>query len=107
MQFRLIGLCEIHSFLSVDIEFDAVKDASNLAKHGVSLAFGALVFDDSDHIVIGSSRPVDGEVRFKAIGLIEGKLWTTVHVWRGTSVRMISVRRSNPGEQRAYYRDPR
>jgi len=92
--------------MGVDIAFDTAKDAINQAKHGVSLAFGAKVFDDSDHVVVGSSRPVDGEDRYKAIGLIDGKLWTTVHVWRGTTIRMISVRRSNPGEQRAYHRDP-
>jgi uncharacterized DUF497 family protein len=27
----------------VEIEFDAIKDAANLAKHGVSLALGAAV----------------------------------------------------------------
>jgi uncharacterized DUF497 family protein len=90
----------------VDIAFDSAKDAINLAKHGVSLAFGARVFDDRDHIVVGASRPIDGEDRYKAIGLIDGRLWSTVHVWRGTTVRLISVRRSNAGEQRAYDRDP-
>jgi len=90
----------------VNIEFDTAKDAINQAKHGVSLSFGAQVFDDDDHIVVGSSRPIDGEDRYKAIGLIDGKLWTAVHVWRGRTIRMISVRRSNPGEQRAYHRHP-
>jgi uncharacterized protein len=88
----------------MDIEFDTVKDAANLAKHGVSLAFGARVFEDDDHIVLSSIRPIDGEDRFKAVGMIGDTMWTAVHVYR-EAIRMISVRRSNAGEERAYHRD--
>ncbi|WP_353227403.1 BrnT family toxin [Novosphingobium sp.] len=88
----------------MDVEFDPTKNVTNLAKHGVALDFGTRVFADDDHIVFGSMRPIDGEERFKAVGLIEGRLWTAVHVFRGNVIRMISVRRSNPGEEKAYYR---
>ncbi len=30
----------------MEIEFDTDKDAANVAKHGVSLAYGAKVLDD-------------------------------------------------------------
>lgn len=83
----------------MDIEFDPAKDASNLAKHGVSLAFEPRVFDDPDHIVIPSIRLIDGEERFKVVGLVDGRMWTAVHVHRGEAVRFLSVRRSNEGEQ--------
>lgn len=86
----------------MDIEFDTAKDASNRDKHGVSLAFGAVLFDDPDHIVLSSARPIDGEDRFKVVGMVEGKLWTAVHVVRGNATRFISVRRSNDGEERIY-----
>jgi len=89
------------------IDYDPDKDAANRAKHGVPLAFGARVFDDPRHVVLPSLRPVDGEDRFKAAGLVDGKLYTVVHVWRGETVRLISVRRSNTGEQGNYDRDPR
>jgi len=85
--------------------FDPPKDAANLAKHGVSLMFGARVFDQP-HIVLPSIRPIDGEFRFKAIGVVDGRLWTVIHVWRDGTVRLISVRRSNAGEQRDHDRDP-
>jgi hypothetical protein len=88
----------------MDIEFDTAKDAANIAKHGVSLALGELVFGDVDHIAIASHRPIDGEDRFKVIGMVEAKLWTAVYVMRGTSFRFISVRRSNDGEARSYHR---
>lgn len=87
----------------MDVAFDPAKDAANLAKHGVSLAFGARVFEDADHLVFASIRPVDGEDRFKAVGQVDGKLWTAIHVWRSDTIRLISVRRSNDGEERAYH----
>ena len=87
------------------VDFDPAKDYSNRAKHGVPLAFGARVFDDGDGVIVPTVRIGDEEERFKAIGLVEDKLWTAIHVWRGAVVRMISVRRSNAGEQRDYDRD--
>lgn len=86
----------------VRCDFDPDKDASNVAKHGVSLAFGVRVFKDPDHLILPSIRPIDGEERFKVIGEVEGALWTAVHVVRGAATRFISVRRSNRGEERAY-----
>ena len=90
----------------MDVEFDPDKDAANLEKHGVSLRFGARVFDDVDVLIIPTVRAADEEERFKAIGEVDGDLWTAVHVYRGDKVRFISVRRSNAGEQRAYDSDP-
>lgn len=86
------------------VDFDPAKDAGNLAKHGVGLAFGARVFGDRDHVVLASFRPIDGEDRYKAVGQVDGKLWTAVYVQRGPTVRLISVRRSNAGEQGNYHR---
>jgi uncharacterized protein len=88
----------------VKFEFDPAKDEANRFKHGVRLAFGLRVFDHPDHIVVGSHRSIDGEERFKAIGLVDGRLHTVVHVWREDVMRLISVRRSNASEQRDYDR---
>lgn len=87
------------------IEFDRKKDAANRAKHGYGLAQGAAIFDDPDVLVLAASREIDGETRFKAIGLIEGRIATMVYTWRGENLRPISVRRSNRAEERSY-RDP-
>lgn len=84
--------------------FDPAKDEANRIKHGVPLTFGLRVFEDREHVVLSSERPIDGEHRFKAIGSVEGKLWTAVYVWRGETIRLISVRRSNDGEQGNYDR---
>ena len=82
--------------------FDPSKDAANRARHGVSLTFGERVFEDGHHLVIPSIRPIDGEERFKAVGLVDGKFYTAVFTWRGEARRFISVRRSNRNEERAY-----
>lgn len=85
--------------------FDPRKDAFNRAKHGLSLAFGDRIFMDAAHLIVPSIRLVDGEERFKVIGMVDGKLHTAVLVWRDGQPRFISVRRSNHGEEGAY-RDP-
>jgi uncharacterized protein len=89
----------------MDIEFDADKDEINRFKHRVSLSFGRRIFADHRHVVAASFRFEDGEERYKAIGNVDGKLYTAVHVWRDNVIRLISVRRSNDNEQKRYNRD--
>ncbi len=84
------------------IEFDSDKDEINRFKHKLSLAFGRRVFADPELKVIPTVRIDDEEERHKAMGLVDDKLYTAVHVWREDVVRMISVRRSNASEQRIY-----
>ncbi|MFQ6183355.1 BrnT family toxin [Sinorhizobium meliloti] len=83
--------------------FDPRKDAANREKHKLSLAFGLRIFDDGDHLIIPSIREIDGEERFKVVGVVGERLFTGVFVWRDNLPRFISVRRSNKGEERAYY----
>ena len=85
-------------------EFDPDKDEANRIKHGVPLLFGVRVFEDEEHIILPSFRPIDGEDRYKAVGRIDGRLWTAIYVERGAAIRLISVRRSNDGEQGNYDR---
>jgi uncharacterized protein len=82
--------------------FDPAKDATNRAKHQLPLAFGDRIFEDDNHLIIPSIREIDGEERFKVVGIVEGKLFTGVFVWRDELPRFISVRRSNKGEERSY-----
>ncbi|WP_343283966.1 hypothetical protein [Sphingomonas longa] len=50
------------------------------------MGFGAAIFDDLDHIVLPSMRPVDGEERFKVVGLVDGRMWTAFKSY-GTRLR--------------------
>ena len=83
--------------------FDPAKDAINREKHKLPLAFGERIFEDGDHLILPSIREIDGEERFKVIGVVDGKLFTGVFTWRDDLPRFISVRRSNKGEERAYH----
>jgi uncharacterized protein len=86
----------------MDDRFDPIKDGTNRQKHGLSLSFGDRLFEDSNHLIIPSIREVDNEERFKVVGMVDGKLFTGVFVWRDDLPRFMSVRRSNNGEERAY-----
>ena len=83
-------------------EWDDKKARANEAKHGVSFVFALAVFDDPDRLELDTSRPQDGETRFKAVGKIGSTLYTVVFVVRGETWRIISARRSNRREERNY-----
>jgi len=83
--------------------FASAKDAINRKKHKLPLAFGDRIFEDDNHLIIPSIREIDGEERFKVIGIVGEKLFTGVFVWRDGLPRFISVRRSNKGEEKAYH----
>ncbi len=79
------------------IEFDPVKDAANIAKHGLSLADFA-GFDDVP-LVIADQRQDYGEARWQAFGRIDGIACCLVYTSRGQTMRLISLRRCNARER--------
>jgi len=88
--------------LGYAFEWDDAKARSNLAKHGVPVPYAARVFLDSGIVDLDTSRPGDGELRRKAVGNIEGRLFTVVYTLRDGCIRMISARRCNLTEERRY-----
>ncbi|GBQ96733.1 hypothetical protein AA23498_2719 [Acetobacter nitrogenifigens DSM 23921 = NBRC 105050] len=87
----------------MESRFDPAKDAANQQKHKLSLAFGDRIFEDENHLILPTIRAEDEEDRYKAVGIVDEKLFTGVFVWRDDLPRFISVRRSNNGEERAYH----
>ena len=83
-------------------EWDDAKAASNLAKHGVRFDYAARVFLDEAVVDFDASRDADGEARRKAVGQIEGRIFTVVYARRGDAIRIISARRANAMERKAY-----
>jgi uncharacterized DUF497 family protein len=83
-------------------EWDDAKALSNLAKHGVSFDEMVRVFRDPRRVEMNTSRPEDREPRIKAVGAIQGRLFTVVYTIRAGATRMISARRCNPTEKRLY-----
>ena len=83
-------------------EFDPKKDASNIKKHGVSLAEGDGVLNDPLALAVEDDSAED-EQRFVTIGTnVFGSLMVVVHTPRGDGARTISVRKPDPKEWRNY-----
>ena len=82
------------------IEFDPAKDATNIAKHGLSLARFA-GFDRQPHVA-ADNRFSYGEARFRAWGRIEGQGYCVAYATCQSGIRLISFRRAHEKEMRRY-----
>lgn len=85
----------------MEVEFDVEKDEINRRKHGLSLADAALIdFDTAAYEP--DERHAYGEDRFRAYGLIGGRLHMLVFTMRGQTLRAISLRKANRRELARY-----
>ena len=84
----------------ISFEFDAEKIDSNRAKHGIDFVEAQGLW--SDPMLLEIPAKTEDESRFLVIGQIEGKHWSAVITYRGSNVRLISVRRART-EEVAFY----
>ena len=85
-----------------EFEWDDAKAAANLRKHKISFRAASRVFDDPLVLIEQDVAEDDGEDRFLAIGRVEGVLITIAYTERDDRTRIISARKANNHEQRAY-----
>jgi uncharacterized DUF497 family protein len=89
----------------MEITADPAKDATNLAKHGLSL-LEAEAFDWDVAMIFPDSRRDYGEARMVALIPSKGRLFFVVFVDRPpeqpTERRIISVRKANVREVKRY-----
>jgi uncharacterized protein len=85
----------------MDIEYDPEKDVANRSKHGVPLAFGAVVLENCIGEV-QDGRLGYGEARVNAFGLVEERLFVCTYTMRNETYRLISVRKASRQEQRTW-----
>ena len=83
------------------IEFDPIKDTLNQAKHGVSLAL-AIELDWEAALVWVDGRFDYAESRMIALAPRVNILYYVAFVDRGSSRRIISLRRANRREVKHY-----
>jgi uncharacterized protein len=83
------------------IEFDPVKDASNQAKHGVSLALAAELDWDAALVWVDARYEYD-ELRMIALAPESNVLYYVAFVDREEVRRIISLRRANRREVKHY-----
>jgi len=87
-------------------EWDDVKAESNRRKHGVSFDLAVQVFDDAN-VIAEQDRIVDGEPRWRSIGMAAGIVVLVVgHTVRGQGedeiVRIITARKATRKEREQY-----
>ena len=81
-------------------EFDAAKSGSNRAKHGINFIEAQSLW--SDPMLLEIPAKTEDEPRFLAVGQIDGKHWSAVITYRGSYIRLISVRRARTEEVALY-----
>ena len=83
------------------ITFDHSKNAKNIAERG--LPFGMVSeLDWSQAVILEDNRRDYGERRFRAFGVIDGRLYAVVFTPRGEDLHIISFRKANPREVKSY-----
>ena len=81
-------------------EFDEAKSQSNFSKHGIDFVDAQLLWSDPRLLEVPART--EDEPRFLMIGLINEKHWSAVITYRGTNIRLISVRQSRNEEVALY-----
>lgn len=85
----------------MEITFDPAKSASNIAKHGVSLAL-ATEIDWPEVMCKPDTRHDYREVREIGFGVIGDRLYCVVFTQRGDTIHVISLRKANSREVKHY-----
>jgi len=86
----------------MDFEWDGAKEQANRKKHGVDFRTAARVFSDP-YVIEFDDLDAGGELRFNAIGLVDGRMLFVTYAMRDDVVRIISARGAEPNEKRRYH----
>lgn len=77
-----------------------VAASSNSAKHNIDFVEAQLLWNDP--MLLEVAAKTEDEPRYLMIGVIDGKHWSAVITYRGTNIRLISVRRARTEEVALY-----
>jgi uncharacterized DUF497 family protein len=85
----------------MEFEWDENKKQANFLKHEIDFEEATAIFDG--RVVKFVSTKFDyGEIRIKAIGDLNGKVIAVIYTVRNGNYRIISARRADRNERRAY-----
>ncbi|MFL6805748.1 MAG: BrnT family toxin [Xanthobacteraceae bacterium] len=90
------------SRFAMDFEWDTAKEQANRKKHGIDFRTATKVFLDPYMLEFEDLGAID-ELRFNAIGLVDGRMLFVTYTMRGRIVRIISARGAEPHEKRKYH----
>lgn len=85
----------------MDFGYDPKKSHTNEQKHGIAFDRARLLWLDEKRLVVPARSTT--ESREAIIAELEGVLWTAIYTLRGTTIRIISVRRSRNEERQNYH----
>ena len=85
-----------------EFEWDSVKEAANIKKHGIDFDTATLVFEDESRIEEYDKAHSDREDRYNVIGMVDDILFV-VYTERGDKVRIISARLATKPERKRYH----
>ena len=83
------------------LEWFEPKNQCNIRERGIDFA-SAEAFEWPTAIVLEDTRHDYGEQRFRATGMLHGKLHVLVFALRHDNIRIISLRRANKREEKNY-----
>jgi uncharacterized DUF497 family protein len=86
----------------MDFEWDVAKEQANRKKHRIGFRTAAKVFLDP-HVIEFDDRDAEDELRFNAIGMVDGRMLFVTYTMRGSIVRIISARGAERHEKRKYH----
>lgn len=82
-------------------DWDKVKDAMNVRKHGIRFADTFAVFEGPNALTVDDNE--QNEERLVTIGMdCFGRVLLVVYTWRDDNIRIISSRRANRHEVGQY-----
>jgi uncharacterized DUF497 family protein len=82
-------------------EWDEVKRRANYAKHGLDFRDAEKVFQGIT-LTAEDNRQDNGEKRFISLGLLDDMVVVVVYTERSDKTRIISMRKANQRERKAY-----
>ncbi|MGO4447864.1 BrnT family toxin [Phyllobacterium sp. TAF24] len=82
-------------------EWNNEKAKRNLRKHGVAFE-DVRYFEFETAMEWLADQNIYGEERIVAIGMLGGKFYALIYTMRGTSIRVISLRRASQKEANEY-----
>ena len=84
-------------------QWDDVKAARNVIRHGVTFDVARRVFDVSFAVEQTDDRVRYGEERFSIIGMVAGQLLNVAYAINVDAIRIIWARAAEPFEHREYH----
>ncbi len=91
--------------MKIAFEYDNNKSISNKEKHGIDFQEIQMLWSDENKTVL-PAKSSNIEIRYMVVGMLNKKMYSVVITFRGSTIRIISARRSRANEIELYKKEP-